>query len=119
MSNDPLLQPYQLKHLTLRNRVMTTVNSQTLASRVAREDGNSTWFIILPADRSTYQLPQLPTALASAGPQPQDSLGSTVRVFDIFSVADFTGLRALPSSTPMCLECALYAGDISHVVVTP
>ncbi|MBD3677354.1 MAG: NADH:flavin oxidoreductase [Rhodobacteraceae bacterium] len=24
MSNDPLLQPYQLKHLTLRNRVMTT-----------------------------------------------------------------------------------------------
>ena len=24
MSSDPLLQPYQLKHLTLRNRVMTT-----------------------------------------------------------------------------------------------
>ena len=24
MSNDPLLQPYQLKHLTLKNRVMTT-----------------------------------------------------------------------------------------------
>ena len=24
MSNDPLLQPYQLKHLTLRNRIMTT-----------------------------------------------------------------------------------------------
>ena len=24
MSNDPLLQPYQLKHLTLRNRVMST-----------------------------------------------------------------------------------------------
>ena len=24
MSNDPLLQPYQLKHLTLRNRIMIT-----------------------------------------------------------------------------------------------
>ena len=24
MSNDPLLQPYQLKHLTLRNRIITT-----------------------------------------------------------------------------------------------
>ncbi len=24
MSNDPLLQPYRLKHLTLRNRIMTT-----------------------------------------------------------------------------------------------
>ena len=24
MSKDPLLQPYQLKHLTLRNRIMTT-----------------------------------------------------------------------------------------------
>ena len=24
MSSDPLLQPFQLKHLTLRNRIMTT-----------------------------------------------------------------------------------------------
>ena len=24
MSNDPLLQTYRLKHLTLRNRIMTT-----------------------------------------------------------------------------------------------
>ena len=24
MSNDPLLQPYQLRHLTLKNRIMTT-----------------------------------------------------------------------------------------------
>ncbi|MEH7882259.1 hypothetical protein V7799_34185 [Rhizobium laguerreae] len=24
MSNDPLLQPYQLKHLTLRNRIIVT-----------------------------------------------------------------------------------------------
>ena len=26
MSNDPLLQPYRLKHLTLRNRIMTTAH---------------------------------------------------------------------------------------------
>src|SRR5690625_4724681 len=26
MSNDPLLQPYQLKHLTLRNRIMSTAH---------------------------------------------------------------------------------------------
>ncbi len=26
MSNDPLLQPFQLKHLTLRNRLMTTAH---------------------------------------------------------------------------------------------
>ena len=26
MSTDPLLQPYQLKHLTLRNRIMTTAH---------------------------------------------------------------------------------------------
>ena len=26
MSNDPLLQPYQLKHLTLKNRIMTTAH---------------------------------------------------------------------------------------------
>ncbi len=26
MSNDPLLQPYRLKHLTLRNRIMSTAH---------------------------------------------------------------------------------------------
>lgn len=26
MSNDPLLQPYQLKHLTLRNRIIVTAH---------------------------------------------------------------------------------------------
>src|SRR5689334_19856831 len=26
MSNDPLLQPYQLKHLTLKNRIMMTAH---------------------------------------------------------------------------------------------
>ena len=34
MSTDPLLQPYQLKHLTLRNRIMTTAHEPAYA-----EDG--------------------------------------------------------------------------------
>ena len=34
MSNDPLLQPYQLKHLTLRNRLMITAHEPAYA-----EDG--------------------------------------------------------------------------------
>ena len=34
MSNDPLLQPYRLKHLTLRNRIMTTAHEPAYA-----EDG--------------------------------------------------------------------------------
>ena len=29
-SNDPLLQPYQLKHLTLKNRIMSTGHDTTL-----------------------------------------------------------------------------------------
>lgn len=39
MSSDPLLQPYQLKHLTLRNRIMTTSHEPAYA-----EDG-------MPKDR--------------------------------------------------------------------
>jgi N-methyl-L-proline demethylase len=31
MSNDPLLQPYRLKHLTLRNRIMTTAHEPAYA----------------------------------------------------------------------------------------
>src|ERR1700737_1181192 len=34
MTNDPLLQPYRLKHLTLRNRIMTTSHEPAYA-----EDG--------------------------------------------------------------------------------
>lgn len=34
MSNDPLLQPYRLKHLTLRNRIMSTAHEPSYA-----EDG--------------------------------------------------------------------------------
>ena len=35
-SNDPLLQPYQLKHLTLKNRVMSTSHEPAYS-----EDGMS------------------------------------------------------------------------------
>ena len=50
MSNDPLLQPYQLKHLTLRNRVMTTSHEPAYS-----DDG-------LPKDR--YRLYHLERAKA-------------------------------------------------------
>jgi len=63
--------------------------------------------------------PLLPPALANAGPQSQDTIVASIRVFDLFSVTNYAGLRTLPSSTPMCLECALNSGDISHVVASP
>lgn len=50
MSNDPLLQPYRLKHLTLRNRIMTTSHEPAYG-----EDG-------LPKDR--YRLYHLERAKA-------------------------------------------------------
>lgn len=50
MSNDPLLQPYQLKHLTLRNRIMTTSHEPAYA-----DDG-------MPKDR--YRLYHLERAKA-------------------------------------------------------
>ena len=34
LTNDPLLQPYQLKHLTLKNRIMSTAHEPTYS-----EDG--------------------------------------------------------------------------------
>ena len=49
-SNDPLLQPYQLKHLTLRNRIMTTSHEPAYP-----EDG-------MPKDR--YRLYHLERAKA-------------------------------------------------------
>ena len=50
MSSDPLLQPYQLKHLTLRNRIMTTSHEPAYP-----EDG-------MPKDR--YRLYHLERAKA-------------------------------------------------------
>lgn len=50
MANDPLLQPYQLKHLTLRNRIMTTSHEPAYP-----EDG-------MPKDR--YRLYHLERAKA-------------------------------------------------------
>ena len=50
MSSDPLLQPYKLKHLTLRNRIMTTSHEPAYP-----EDG-------MPKDR--YRLYHLERAKA-------------------------------------------------------
>ena len=53
MSSDPLLQPFQLKHLTLRNRIMTTSHEPAYP-----EDG-------MPKDR--YRLYHLERAKAGVG----------------------------------------------------
>ena len=50
MSNDPLLQPYQLKHLTLRNRIMSTAHEPSYS-----ENG-------LPGERYRRELVRVPTA---------------------------------------------------------
>lgn len=65
--------------IQLRSRVITTVGRQTLAGRVAREDGNSTWFIQGTPDEeelpgmSAHCAPTQPPCqlvLASADPYP-------------------------------------------------
>jgi len=38
-STDPLLQPFQLKHLTLRNRIMTTAHEPAYARMACRKSG--------------------------------------------------------------------------------
>ena len=53
MSHDPLLQPYILRHLTLRNRIMSTAHEPSYA-----EDG-------LPTDR--YRLYHLEKAKGGIG----------------------------------------------------
>jgi hypothetical protein len=45
-------------------------------------------------------------------------MGVSVRVFDVASVTSYDTLRALPSSTVMCLECAVRAGDVPRVVIS-
>jgi hypothetical protein len=77
------------------------------------------WNLIVPPGRSTLALPEFPATFTDNTPQPQDFLGAFVRGFDISSVTGFDMLRTLSSATPMCLECALYAGDVQRVIVTP
>ena len=39
MNDDPLLQPFRLKHLTLRNRVMTTAHELSRFFEIMRRGG--------------------------------------------------------------------------------
>ena len=66
-----------LVRIKLRNRVITTVGKQTLAGRIAREDGNSTWFIqgtVNDEDErpgtSAYCTPRSPCQLVLASRDP-------------------------------------------------
>jgi hypothetical protein len=77
------------------------------------------WHFILPPDQTSITLPKLPALFSENVPSPQDSLGVSLRVFDIASVSSYDMVRAMPSSTIMCLECAVRAGDLQRVVYTP
>jgi hypothetical protein len=74
------------------------------------------WHFVLPPGQTTVTFPRLPAQFNDNMPAPQDGMGATVRAFDIASVNDFDQLRTLPSSTIMCLECAVRAGDLQRVV---
>jgi 2,4-dienoyl-CoA reductase-like NADH-dependent reductase (Old Yellow Enzyme family) len=68
MSNDPLLQPYKLKHLTLRNRIMTTSLEPAYP-----EDG-------MPKDRyRLYHLERAKAGVAMVKPAPGRSPSASIR----------------------------------------
>jgi hypothetical protein len=83
----------------------------------------SQWFFILPPPETmgdqSIDFPALPAPLASVLPVAEDSMGASIRVFDISTVTGYDAVRALPSATPMCLECAVRTGDIQRVVFGP
>ena len=76
------------------------------------------WYLILPPDQTSIELPELPAQFTDNLPAPQDGMGASIRVFDIGSVSGHDMLRTLPSNIPMCLECAVRAGDIPRVVIS-
>lgn len=77
------------------------------------------WHFILPPDQTSITFPKLPAQFEDNLPFPQESLSATLRVFDVSSATDYDMLRKLPSSTIMCLDCAVRAGDLQRVVFTP
>ena len=78
-----------------------------------------TWYVMLPPGRNTFSFPEFPPAFVDNTPQPQDSMGASIRSFDVSSATSYDMLRTLSSAVPMCLECALYAGEAQRVVTTP
>jgi hypothetical protein len=74
------------------------------------------WYFILPPDQTSFTFPKLPAQFSDNVPAPQDGMSSSIRVFDIPSVTGYDMTRTLPSSTVMCLECAVRAGDLPRVV---
>jgi hypothetical protein len=76
------------------------------------------WHFIVPPDQTSIAFPRLPAQFTDNVPAPQDSMGASIRIFDVSSVSGYDMLRTLPSSTIMCLECAVRAGDVQRVVFT-
>jgi hypothetical protein len=74
------------------------------------------WHFILPPDQTSITFPALPAQFADNLPVPQNSMGAAIRVFDLSSVSGYDMLRTLPSSTIMCLECAVRAGELQRIV---
>jgi hypothetical protein len=77
------------------------------------------WSFIVPPDQTSLTFPKLPAQFSENLPFPQDFLNASLRVYDIGSVTGYDMVRALPSSTIMCLDCAVRAGDLQRVVFTP
>src|SRR5262249_23511738 len=77
------------------------------------------WDFILPPGQTSIEFPALPAQFNDAIPQPVDSIGASIRVFDISSVSSYDMLRMQSSANIMCLQCAVVAGDFQHVVMSP
>lgn len=77
------------------------------------------WHFILPPEQTSIAFPQLPSQFNDNLPFPQDNMSATIRVFDVSAITGYDMLRTLPSSTVMCLECAVRAGEVQRVVYTP
>lgn len=76
----------------------------------------SYWHFILPPDVRAIRFPNLPAQFNDVLPKPEIYSYSQHRVFDIAAVSGYDMLRSLPSSVPMCLECAIRTGEIQRVV---
>jgi hypothetical protein len=79
---------------------------------------SSQWHIIVPPDQTSVVLPTLPAALSGSRPAPEDSLSASTRVFEIPAVTGYDMLRAKPSASVMCLECAARSAEFQRVVFT-
>jgi hypothetical protein len=77
------------------------------------------WHFILPPGQTSITYPALPPPFDDAIPLSTEVTNAAVRVFEIASVKGYDMVRAMPSADLMCLDCAVKAGDLQRVVITP